>query len=164
MDLKSIHEIFTNRILRIPAYQRGFAWTNNKTVDINSKEPLKNIKGQLKDLWDDLINIPQGKWHYTGLLTLVETKPCDYSWLPNFKQYAIVDGQQRITSILILLSVLIEKAKEQNIVLGIREGDVEMHGLFLFGLIPPAHLNLRESSLQAGYVHPYHYLYLLRYN
>jgi uncharacterized protein with ParB-like and HNH nuclease domain len=131
MDLKSIHEIFTNRILRIPAYQRGFAWTNNKTVNINSKEPLKNVKGQLKDLWDDLINIPQGKWHYTGLLTLVETKPCEYTWLSNFKQYAIVDGQQRITSILILLSVLIEKAKEQNIVLGIREGDVEMQYLYL---------------------------------
>ena len=131
MDLKSIHEIFTNRILRIPAYQRGYAWSNNKSVDIDSKEPLKNVKGQLKDLWDDLVNIPKDKWHYTGLLTLVETKPCEYSWLPNFKQYAIVDGQQRITSILILLSVIIEEAKKQNVVLGIREGDVEMQYLFI---------------------------------
>lgn len=131
MDLKSVHEIFTNRILRIPAYQRGYAWSNNKSIDIDSKEPLKNVKGQLKDLWDDLVNIPKDKWHYTGLLTLVETKPCEYSWLPNFKQYAIVDGQQRITSILILLSVIIEEAKKQNVVLGIREGDVEMQYLFI---------------------------------
>lgn len=131
MDLKSVHEIFTNRILRIPAYQRGYAWSNNKSVEIDSKEPLKNVKGQLKDLWDDLVNIPKDKWHYTGLLTLVETKPCEYSWLPNFKQYAIVDGQQRITSILILLSVIIEEAKKQNFVLGIREGDVEMQYLFI---------------------------------
>ncbi|OMP32277.1 DUF262 domain-containing protein [Mangrovimonas sp. DI 80] len=131
MDLHSIHEIFTNRILRIPAYQRGYAWSNNKKVNPDSKEPLKNVKGQLIDLWNDLINIPEGKWHYTGLLTLVEVKPCDYNWLPNFKQYSIVDGQQRITSILILLSVIIKEAKKQKVVLGIREGDVEMQYLFI---------------------------------
>src|SRR5690606_27474235 len=111
MHLKTIHEIFTNRILRIPSYQRGYSWSNNKAVDLNTKEPVKNIKGQLKDLWDDLLNIPEGAWHYTGLLTLVEVKKGDYEWLPNFKQFAIVDGQQRITSILILLSVIIDKAK-----------------------------------------------------
>jgi uncharacterized protein with ParB-like and HNH nuclease domain len=131
MDLKSIHEIFTNRILRIPAYQRGYAWSNNESIKIDSKEPLKNVKGQLKDLWDDLINIPEGKWHYTGLLTLVEVKPCDYNWLPNFKQYSIVDGQQRITSVLILLSVIIREAQKQNVILGIPEGDAEMQYLFI---------------------------------
>ena len=131
MDLKSIHEIFTNRILRIPAYQRGYAWSNNKSIKVDSKEPLKNVKGQLKDLWDDLINIPEGKWHYIGLLTLVEVKPCDYNWLPNFKQYSIVDGQQRITSVLILLSVIIREAQKQNVILGIREGDAEMQYLFI---------------------------------
>ncbi|MEZ4968759.1 MAG: DUF262 domain-containing HNH endonuclease family protein [Flavobacteriaceae bacterium] len=131
MDLKSVHEIFTNRILRIPAYQRGYAWSNNKSIKVDSKEPLKNVKGQLKDLWDDLINIPEGKWHYTGLLTLVEVKPCDYNWLPNFKQYSIVDGQQRITSVLILLSVIIREAQKQNVILGIREGDAEMQYLFI---------------------------------
>lgn len=131
MDLKSIHEIFTNRILRIPAYQRGYAWSNNKPLNLVSDDPFKNVKGQLKDLWDDLINIPDGKWHYTGLLTLVEVKPCEYNWLPNHKQYAIVDGQQRITSILILLSVILKEAMRQKITLGIREGDAEMQYLFI---------------------------------
>lgn len=131
MHLKTIHEIFTNRILRIPSYQRGYSWGNNKSVDLNIKEPVKNIKGQLKDLWDDLLNIPEGGWHYTGLLTIVEVKKGDYEWLPNFKQFAIVDGQQRITSILILLSVIIDKAKQQDITLGIRDGDVEIQYLFI---------------------------------
>lgn len=125
MDLKSIHEIFTNRILRIPAYQRGYAWSNTKKVNLDSGNPVKDVKGQLIDLWNDLINIPEGNWHYTGLLTLVEEKPCEYDWLPNHKQYAIVDGQQRITSILILLSVIINKAKGLNVELGITEGEVE---------------------------------------
>ena len=131
MELKSIHEIFTNRILRIPAYQRGYSWTNNKVVDLDAKDPLKNVKGQLKDLWGDLVSIPDAKWHYTGLLTLVEVSPCEYNWLPNHKQYSIVDGQQRITSILILISVIIEQAKANKIVLGIREGDVEMQYLYI---------------------------------
>ena len=131
MDLKSIHEIFTNRIFRIPAYQRGYAWSNNKEVNIENEEPLKNVKGQLIDLWHDLTNTPEGKWHYTGLLTLVEEKNCDYEWLINHKQYSIVDGQQRITSILILLSVIIKEAKKQNIILGIREGDVEIQYLLI---------------------------------
>ncbi|WP_075603950.1 DUF262 domain-containing protein [Saccharicrinis aurantiacus] len=131
MDLKSIHEIFTNRILRIPSYQRGYSWANNKKVKPDSSEPLKNVKGQLKDLWDDLLNISNGGWHYTGLLTLVEVKDKDYNWLPNYKQFAIVDGQQRITSILILLSVIIKEAKKQNITLGIREGDVEIQYLYI---------------------------------
>jgi len=131
MDLKSTHEIFSNRILRIPSYQRGYSWGNNKPVNLNAKEPLKNIKGQLKDLWDDLLNIPDGSWHYTGLLTLVEVKRKDYDWLPNFKQYAIVDGQQRITSILILLSIIIDKANKHNITLGLREGEVEFQYLYI---------------------------------
>ncbi|MCB9064921.1 MAG: DUF262 domain-containing protein [Chitinophagales bacterium] len=131
MDLKSVHEIFTNRILRIPAYQRGYAWSNNKPVKVGDKESLKNVKGQLKDLWDDLINIPDDKWHYTGLLTLVEVKPCEYEWLPNHKQYSIVDGQQRITSILILLSVIIKEAHKKQVILGIREGDAEMQYLYM---------------------------------
>jgi uncharacterized protein with ParB-like and HNH nuclease domain len=131
MDLKSVHEIFTNRILRIPSYQRGFSWSNNKAVEVGSKEPLKNVKGQLKDLWDDIMNIPKGGWHYTGLLTLVVIEEKDYNWLPNHSQYAIVDGQQRITSILILLSVIIEKAKKLNIILGIREDDADFQYLYI---------------------------------
>jgi uncharacterized protein with ParB-like and HNH nuclease domain len=131
MDLKSIHEIFTNRILRIPSYQRGFSWSNNKAIDSTSKEPLKNVKGELKDLWDDLFNIQENSWHYTGLLTMVEVKKKDYTWLPNHTQYAIVDGQQRITSILILLSVIIEKAKLLDHILGLRKEDAEIQYLFI---------------------------------
>jgi uncharacterized protein with ParB-like and HNH nuclease domain len=131
MDLKSIHEIFTNRILRIPSYQRGFSWSNNKPIDPGSKEPLKNVKGELKDLWDDLFNIQENSWHYTGLLTMVEVKNKDYTWLPDHTQYAIVDGQQRITSILILLSVIIEKAKLLNHLLGIEENAAEIRYLLI---------------------------------
>lgn len=131
MDLKSIHAVFTDRILRIPSYQRGYSWTNNRPVNLAKPEDFKHVKGQLMDLWSDIINIPDGKWHYTGLLTLVEIESCQYSWLSNYKQYAIVDGQQRITSILILLAVLIEKAQSLEIELGVREGDAKFLYLYI---------------------------------
>ena len=131
MDLKSIHEVFTNRILRIPSYQRGYSWANNKPIKEVNVEEFKNIKGQLMDLWSDIINIPDNKWHYTGLLTLVEVDGCEYAWLPNYKQFAIVDGQQRITSVLILIAVLIEQADKIDMEFGLRDGDTKFQYLYI---------------------------------
>ncbi|MBC8193828.1 MAG: DUF262 domain-containing protein [FCB group bacterium] len=128
MGLKSVDKIFTKRILRIPAYQRGYSWSNNTKISSSSKTS-KNVTGQLMDLWNDLINA-RGSWHYTGLITLARVHENEYPWLPNHEQFAIVDGQQRITSILILISVLNEQSKALEIVLGDREGDVEYQYLY----------------------------------
>lgn len=54
--LKSINDIFENRLYRIPDYQRGYAWE----------------KAQLNDFWEDLRNLQFNKPHYTGVLTLEE--------------------------------------------------------------------------------------------
>lgn len=120
MDLKSVHEIFNNRILRIPSYQRGYTWANDDII--YHEDDLRKVNGQLKDLWDDMMNIPDSAWHYTGLLTLVKVDK-QYNWLPNHNQFAIVDGQQRITTILIMLSVIIEKADNAGVQLEVRHGD-----------------------------------------
>lgn len=130
MDLKSVHRIFTDRILRIPSYQRGYSWTNDK--EIKEKKDLVKIKGQLMDLWNDIQNIPDDKWHYTGLLTLAEHTAPDYKeWLPRKAQYSIVDGQQRITSILILITVLVKYSKQFEYEFGDRDGDTEFHYLYI---------------------------------
>jgi hypothetical protein len=129
MELKSINEIFSDRILRIPSYQRGYSWGNDKVIGEFNVEEIRNIKGQLMDLWGDIVNIPENKWHYTGLLTLVEAEGSTYSWLPKeYKQFSIVDGQQRITSILILISVLIEEANT----LSVRLGEVDAKSQYLY--------------------------------
>lgn len=132
MDLKSIHEIFSNRILRIPSYQRGYSWSNNKPFNHKSPEENQKLKGQLVDLWNDIKNIPDGKWHYTGLLTLVKVSESDYPWLNNHKQYAIVDGQQRITTILILISIIIEEVEKiDGFVLGLHEDEKKNQYLYV---------------------------------
>jgi hypothetical protein len=58
----SLSKIFTEKIFRIPDYQRGYAWQNH-TVN-------KQLTGQLVDFWEDLMNLDPKKTHYTGVLTL----------------------------------------------------------------------------------------------
>lgn len=56
--LQSLSKIFSERIFRIPDYQRGYAWTEK----------------QLRDFWSDLVQLEKGKNHYVGVLT-VENVP-----------------------------------------------------------------------------------------
>jgi len=51
---KSLDSLFKEKIFRIPDYQRGYAWKHD----------------QLKDFWEDLVNLPDDRSHYTGVLTL----------------------------------------------------------------------------------------------
>jgi uncharacterized protein with ParB-like and HNH nuclease domain len=132
MELQSIDKIFEKKIFRIPSYQRGYSWSNNNPININSNDPYKNVTGQLKDLWDDIMNIDNYSWHYTGLLTLIKVES-DYSWLSTHEQYSIVDGQQRITTILILISVLIEKADKLGFEYGHLPGYIKSQFLKIHG-------------------------------
>ncbi|PSV56680.1 DUF262 domain-containing protein [Photobacterium sp. GB-3] len=100
-ELYSISKIFSERLLRIPDYQRGYAWQDR----------------HLKDYWNDLIQLEQGKNHYVGVLTLETVKDETYSgwkddlWIissKNYEPYFIVDGQQRLTTSIILIQSILE--------------------------------------------------------
>jgi hypothetical protein len=103
-DLKSVSKLFTERLFRIPDYQRGFSWSSK----------------QLQEFWGDLELLEPAHKHYLGVLTLesVEAEKWakwdDDRWLIDFKSYApfyVVDGQQRLTSIIILIQCITEKMK-----------------------------------------------------
>lgn len=103
-ELQSLSQIFQNRIFRIPDYQRGYAWQD----------------AQLRDFWDDLINLQEDRNHYTGLLSLkmltrkeARRLDSDDQWLLDngFSAYHIVDGQQRLTTFIILLNELLNCVK-----------------------------------------------------
>ncbi|MFW3589830.1 DUF262 domain-containing protein [Vagococcus fluvialis] len=105
-DLMSISDLFNRSIYRIPDYQRGYAW--------EAKE--------VADFWEDLEILSHNRLHYGGVLTLEKVKEEIYenwsqdSWLFNkraIKAYYIVDGQQRLTTAMILLSVIINIVKEK---------------------------------------------------
>ncbi len=107
-SLKSIFDIFDRKLFRIPDYQRGYSWKEK----------------HLKAFWDDIDRLPENKNHYTGLLTLEAVSNWKESgvwqndaWLierQKFVPYHIVDGQQRITSVIILINIIINQLKNED--------------------------------------------------
>ena len=102
---KSLDSLFKEKIFRIPDYQRGYAW-----------QPK-----QLKDFWEDLVNLSGDRLHYTGVLTLTEIgsqkiKESDNEyWLVDehsYKMYHVVDGQQRLTTFIIFVQAFIDFVKQ----------------------------------------------------
>ena len=107
-DLISLSKLFDKRIFRIPDYQRGYAWG----------------KAQLDDFWDDLANLTEDRYHYTGMLSLKKLKSNVYSnwseekWIieeKGYEAYHIVDGQQRLTTFIILVNSILDFAKNNGI-------------------------------------------------
>lgn len=98
-ELQSLDQLFQNKLFRIPDYQRGYAWQQT----------------QLVDFWEDLLNLQDNRYHYTGMLSLKVLKRTDIEnwgsdlWMldKGFKPCHIVDGQQRITTFIILLNEII---------------------------------------------------------
>ena len=106
--LSSISKIFTEKLFRIPDYQRGYAWTEK----------------QLKDFWNDIIQLEKDKNHYVGVLTLENVPKEKYKlwkddiWIiesKSFEPFYIVDGQQRLTTTIILLQSVIERIGKDGI-------------------------------------------------
>jgi uncharacterized protein with ParB-like and HNH nuclease domain len=106
-QLESLKDIFNGKFLRIPDYQRGYAWSNH----------------QLKDFWEDLENLEDEHIHYTGVLTFekvtkdkknekIEFWKTDSGAYDSDSAYYVVDGQQRITTSIILLKVILDKTIE----------------------------------------------------
>jgi uncharacterized protein with ParB-like and HNH nuclease domain len=85
MKLENLTDIFNNKIFRIPDYQRGYSWENP----------------QLEDLWRDLEILEKGESHYTGMLSVKFDAEKDI--------YYVIDGQQRITTLTILIKVIVDK-------------------------------------------------------
>ena len=90
-NVYSIEEIFAGRFFNIPDYQRGFAWE----------------KEHCQDLLNDLELLPAGFNHYTGTVVFHSNngQNLDNEGSQYFG-FDIVDGQQRITSIIILLQTI----------------------------------------------------------
>ena len=98
-QLITLSKVFTDRIFRIPDYQRGYAWT----------------KKEVSEFWNDLTRLSNGKNHYVGVLTLEPVPEDAYAqwiddvWLIEAKKYTpyyVVDGQQRLTTSILLIMAI----------------------------------------------------------
>ncbi len=97
---EKIGSIFNGNRFIIPTYQRKYSWTDTER----------------KDLWQDIEeSIKDNMNHFLGTLSFKENKAVG---LTTDTVYEIIDGQQRITTLFILLKVLIDKLQDKTV----REG------------------------------------------
>jgi len=98
--IKNIRQIFTaDQLFRIPDYQRGYAWEEKQCNDL------------FEDL--DLLQKPR-QTHFMGTLVLCLVDGelrLDIAKTP-YQVMEVIDGQQRLTTIIILLKTILEEMRQ----------------------------------------------------
>ena len=84
-NLLSIEEIVKDNFFKIPDYQRGYSWEESQLTDL------------IKDI-DHIATISHK--HYTGTIVITRNEET--------KKFEVVDGQQRLTTVIILLKLIYE--------------------------------------------------------
>lgn len=96
-NVQTVEEIFAGRVMQVPDYQRGYAWDERNW----------------EDFLDDLDLLEPGKQHYTGTLVLhalgADRQRRDEG-RRRYEAFHVVDGQQRLTTIVLLLDAVRREA------------------------------------------------------
>ena len=98
LELLTLKQVFADgkRTFSIPDYQRGYSWEEDQRKDL-----LKDIEYGLNGEYS----------HYTGTLVAVKKDSEDNDLLEEFE---IVDGQQRLATLIILLSCMAHAGERRN--------------------------------------------------
>ncbi|MBK04450.1 MAG: hypothetical protein CL920_37485 [Deltaproteobacteria bacterium] len=88
----TLSNLFSLKLYRIPDYQRGYAWTSR----------------QLEDLWTDLEVLEDGSQHFTGMIVVkLRKKRYNESEMCEYEELEVIDGQQRLTTLVLLMHSII---------------------------------------------------------
>jgi len=99
----TLDKLLNNKFFEIPNYQRSYSWT----------------KKQREDLFNDIKKIP--KWHdkeqhhFMATIVCLDQHESKHVGSDKYDKYYIVDGQQRITTLIILLKALCKSLKTGTI-------------------------------------------------
>jgi uncharacterized protein with ParB-like and HNH nuclease domain len=118
---RTFEELFSNRInFEIPFFQRAYAWEREQWKqlfdDINEQiigDVSDQIREELstqkvsKEILDKYLYEHE---HYFGAIVVLEKNNSD----PALKCFSVIDGQQRITTVYLLLVVIIELLKGKS--------------------------------------------------
>ena len=88
---QSLNQFFTRKVLQVPKYQRSYAWE----------------KQNVRELYEDIQEAYEtNSTHYIGTVVLAKTGSKDI--------FNIVDGQQRITTIIMFINAIIENLEDNQ--------------------------------------------------
>ncbi|HLK03663.1 MAG TPA: DUF262 domain-containing HNH endonuclease family protein [Candidatus Acidoferrum sp.] len=96
----TLQVLFADRVFRIPPYQRFYSWQAK----------------QREDLFSDLIklaNRPDAQHHFMATIVCHKTTEINAIGTAQYRLYDVVDGQQRLTTLILLLKC-IEQALAQG--------------------------------------------------
>lgn len=88
---QSLKQFFASKVFEIPKYQRSYAW---------EKQNVRELFEDIQEALDTKAN------HYVGTVVLAKTK--------NEEVFNIVDGQQRVTTIVMFISAIIRKLDDKE--------------------------------------------------
>jgi len=160
VEKKTLRDIFSKNLFKIPDYQRGYAWENKQLSDF------------IEDI--DALVYENVKSHYTGTVVTYQDKSkplVDYG-TDKLEIVDVVDGQQRLTTSCLYLSIILQKlieneesAYEQLISLFLYSGatcKVTLNndtGNFYYDLLKTGHPNTRSNSThEARLLSAYQYM------
>ena len=99
----------------VPIYQRRHSWN----------------KSHCKQLWDDVCRVGENEETTAYFLGSIVSMPSDTTTSPAIiPSYLVIDGQQRLTTLSLLMSALGRAIEEQNIDIGIDRRRLERYYLF----------------------------------
>ncbi|WP_336365232.1 DUF262 domain-containing protein [Halalkalicoccus salilacus] len=100
---KSLEELTTAGVFHVPEYQRYYSWTES----------------EWDDLWTDLYTLPPDKQHYFGTIIIQKTNETEsggstsgYGSSREKQINLLIDGQQRLTSLALLVRSITECLEE----------------------------------------------------
>ena len=88
----TLDKLLQGRLFEIPDYQRTYSWTKKQRADLFGD--IKKLKGYAET---------SGRDHFMATVVCLETKTPQTIGADEFQVLKIVDGQQRLTTIIILL-------------------------------------------------------------
>lgn len=109
-NLYRLSPLFSDKLFYIPDYQRGYAWKTE----------------QCEDLLEDLELLAPAKQHFMGTLVLHPRTDQVSDFINNeghtFKAYDIIDGQQRITTLVLYLYAIYQEMQSLAELNGLSNG------------------------------------------
>ena len=108
----NISTLLAGKSISVPTYQRAYSWDTD-----NSNKSLKQVNTFLSDL-QDYVKSHSSTPYYFGHFLFEER---------NITEYAIIDGQQRLTTTVIFISALYKCLKEIRKVESIRDFDDNLY-------------------------------------
>lgn len=127
-DLVSVYKLFKDNAYRIPAYQRDYSWENE----------------QWDQLWTDLANFKQdgSEEHFLGPVIVTPSEE-------EGDTYEVVDGQQRMTTLQILIAIIrdcwIQMGDKSISKSGVQVPNKRMTSDLIFSLTPQVRYNFTPN-------------------